>query len=144
VQTTFTTEIRGFGNNTGIEVPAENIAELGTSKKPPVKVSVADYTYRSTVAVRGGTYLISLSKAHREAAGLSAGDHVEVTLVLDDGPRYVDVPPSLADALNHAALSDTFAALSYSKRKEFCRQVADAKAEETRARRIAKVIDSLS
>ncbi len=143
MQTTFTTEIRGFGNNTGIEVPEASIAELSSSKKPPVKVNVAGYTYRSTVAVRGGSYLISLSKAHREAAGLSAGDRVEVTLVLDDGPRSVDVPPALADALEDAGLSDSFAALSYSKRKEFCRQVAVAKADDTRTRRIAKVIDSL-
>ncbi len=144
MQTTFRTEIRGFGNNTGIEVPPANIAELGSSKKPPVKVTVAGYTYQSTVAVRGSTFLISLSKAHREAAGLSAGDQVEVTLVLDDGPRSVDVPPALADALKEAGLSDTFEAQSYSKRKEFCRQVADAKAEDTRARRVATVIDSLS
>ena len=144
MQTTFDTEIRGFGNNTGIEVPAKNIAELGAGKKPPVRVNVGGYSYRSTVAVRGGTFLISLSKAHREAAGLAAGDHVTVTLVLDDGPRTVDVPPALTAALEDAGLSETFAALSYSKRKEFCRQVADAKAEDTRIRRITKVIDALS
>lgn len=144
MQTTFETAIRGFGNNTGIEVPPENIEELGAGKKPPVQVQVAGYSYRSTVAVRGGTFLISLSKAHREAAGLAAGDHVSVTLVLDDGPRTVDVPPELAAALKGAGLSETFAALSYSKRKEFCRQVADAKAEDTRTRRIAKVIEALS
>jgi hypothetical protein len=143
MKTTFQTEIRGFGNNTGIEVPAENIAELGAGKQPPVQVTVAGYTYLSSVAVRGGTFLISLSKAHREASGLSAGDSVEVTLVLDSGPRRVDVPPSLAVALEDAGLSETFAALSYSKRKEFCRQVAEAKAEDTRSRRIAKVISAL-
>ena len=143
METTFQTEIRGFGNNTGIEVPAESIAELGAGKRPPVQVTVAGYTYPSTVAVRGGTFLISLSKAHREASGLSAGDSVEVTLVLDDGPRTVDIPLALAEALKAAGQIEAFAALSYSKRKEFCRQVADAKAEDTRSRRIGKVVDSL-
>jgi hypothetical protein len=143
MKTTFQTEIRGFGNNTGIEVPAENIAELAAGKQPPVQVTVAGYTYPSSVAVRGGTFLISLSKAHREASGLSAGDSVEVTLVLDSGPRSVDVPASLAEALADARLTETFAALSYSKRKEFCRQVAEAKAEDTRSRRIAKVVSAL-
>jgi antitoxin component of MazEF toxin-antitoxin module len=144
MSTTVRTQIRGFGNNTGIEVPAENIAELGAGKQPPVQVTVAGYTYPSTVAVRGGTFLISLSKAHREASGLSAGDSVEVTLVLEDGPRTVHVPPALAEALEAAGLNQAFAELSYSKRKELCRQVADAKAEETRTRRIAKVVDALS
>ncbi len=144
MQTTFDTTILAFGNNTGLEVPAANLAELGTSKTPGVTVWLGDYTYPSTVAVRSGRFLISLAKEHREAAGLSAGDRVHVTLELVTGPRSVDVPPALAVALEDAGLSDQFAALSYSKRKEFCRQVSDAKAEETRSRRIAKVITALS
>lgn len=87
MKTTFETTIRGFGNNTGIKVPLENISELGVSKKPPVVVTVAGYSYKSTVAVMKGMFLISLSKAHREAAELSVGDKVSVTLTLDDGPR---------------------------------------------------------
>jgi uncharacterized protein YdeI (YjbR/CyaY-like superfamily) len=33
--------------------------------------------------------------------------------------------------------------LAYSKRKEFVRQVEEAKTQETRERRIAKVVDSI-
>ena len=144
MQTTFETVILGFGNNTGIEVPAESLSALGTGKRPPVIVTVDGYTYNSTVAVMGGRSLISLSKAHRDAAGLKAGDAVTVSLQLDEGPRSVEVPQQLAAALAAAGLTERFAGLAYSKRKEFARQVQEAKAEETRERRIAKVLDALS
>ena len=47
MQTTFATVIRGFGNNTGIELPPPSLAELGGGKRSPVVVTVADYTYQS-------------------------------------------------------------------------------------------------
>jgi antitoxin component of MazEF toxin-antitoxin module len=144
VKTTFTTFVKAVGNNTGIEVPAKNIEELGTSKKPAVKVNVSGYSYPSTVAVMGGKFMIPLSKAHREASGLKAHDKVEVTLELETTPRTVEVPNDLAKALNKAGLRKTFDASAPSKRKEFVRQVEDAKTQETRERRIEKIVTQLS
>ena len=144
MKTTFTTNIKGIGNNTGIEVPAKNIAELGESKKPAVKVMLGNYSYQSTVAVMGGKFMIPLSKAHREAAGLKANDKVTVTLELETTARTITVPDDLAKALTKAGISKTFETLAPSKRKEFVRQVEDAKTQETRERRIAKIITELS
>jgi hypothetical protein len=141
--TTSETVILGFGNNTGIEVPAANLAELGSGKRPPVVVTVAGYSYRSTVGVMSGRTLISLPKAHRDASGLKAGDTVTVSLTLEVGPRPVDVPAELQAALDRAGLHDRFASLAYSRRKEFARQVNDAKGDDTRQRRIEKVMHSL-
>ena len=73
---TYTTLVWVDGNNTGLEVPAEVIASLGNSKRPPVVVSLAGHSYRSTVAVMGGVFMIPLSKANREAAGVKGGDQV--------------------------------------------------------------------
>ena len=143
MRTTFETRIAADGNNTGIEVPPENLAELGTSKRPPVVVAIGDYSYPSTVATMGGKHLIPLSKAHREASGIGAGDEVTVTLTLDDGPREVEIPSALRVALEESGLLGAFEAQSYTKRKEACRQVAEAKAEDTRARRVQKVVDSV-
>jgi hypothetical protein len=144
MQTTFDTVILGFGNNTGIEVPAASLAALGSGKRPPVVVTVSGYSYRSTVGVMSGRTLISLPKVHREAAGLTAGDAVSVTLHLDNGHRTVEVPPELAEALARTGLTARFADLAYSRRKEFARQVAEAKADATRERRIDKVLEALS
>lgn len=143
MKTSFTTKLLGFGNNTGIEVPAENLQALGTSKKPPVSVTVNGFTYKSTVAVMGGRSMISFPKANREATGLAAGDEIAVVLELDDGVREVVIPPALHAELIAHKLLETFNALAYSKRKEFARQINDAKADETRNRRLDKIIASL-
>lgn len=143
MKTTFRTTLKAFGNNTGIVVPAANLAELGGSKKPPVKVTVNGYAYDSTVASMGGEFLISLSKAHREAAGLKGGDEVTVTLELDAASRTVDVPDSLKAALQQGDLLGDFEKLSVSKRKAHVLSVSEAKTEETRQKRIQKVLDTL-
>jgi hypothetical protein len=141
---TFTTVVKADGNNTGLEIPPEVIAALGSSRKPPVVVTIAGYTYRNTVAVMGGVFMLSLSKANREAAGVKAGDEVEVTLALDTEPRTVAVPDDLAAALaQKPGATAAFDALAPSRRKEFVRQVEDAKTAETRNRRIAGIVAKL-
>jgi hypothetical protein len=132
-------------NATGLPVPADAVAALGSKKRPPVKVSLAGYTYRSTVAAYGDVFMLPLAAEHRNAAGLKAGDRVEVTLELDTEPRTVEVPDDLAAALaEHQGARVRFDGLSYTLRKEHVRQVVTAKAEETRVRRIAKIVASLS
>lgn len=144
MKTTFKSTLKSAGNNTGIEVPPEKLAELGTSKKPAVVVTVNGYTYRNTVAVMDGRFMISFSKANREASGLKGGDPIEVTLELDTEPRTVEIPADLGAALaaKPGAL-EAFDKLSPSRRKEFVRQVVEAKAQETRDRRIAGIVDKL-
>lgn len=132
------------GNATGLQVPPQELARLGTSKKPPVKVTIGKYTYRTTVATLDGKFMLSLSKANREAAGVKAGDKVEVTLELDEEPRTVEVPQDLATALaGHKGARAAFDASSYSVRKEYVRQVESAKTQETRTRRIANIVAKL-
>ena len=131
-------------NATGLPVPAEAVATLDSGKRPKVKVSLNDYTYRSTVAAYGEVFMLPLSKEHRDAAGVKAGDEVEVMLELDTEPRTVEVPDDLAKALEEGGVTAVFDALAPSKRKEHVRQVTSAKAEETRQRRIAKIVTTLS
>jgi hypothetical protein len=127
-------------NATGIVVPDAVVEKLGAGKKPKVAVTLKGYTYRSTVAVMGGKYMLPLAKKHRDAAGVKANDKVEVTLELDTAPREVEVPKDLAAALKKADLTNAFAALSFTHRKEHVRAIEEAKAPETRARRIEKAV----
>jgi len=145
MKTSFKTIVAGkIGSPTGIEVPPTAIAALGSSKKPAVKVNLNGYTYQSTVGVMGGKFMIPLSSAHREASGLKAGDKIEVTLELDEAPRTVEVPADLLTALSKkASVKAAFDALAPSKRKECVRQVVEAKAQDTRERRIAKIVADL-
>jgi hypothetical protein len=140
-----TTILKAEGlNATGISVPPDVIAALDKGKKPPVKVSLKGYTYRSTVAAYGDVFMLPLSQEHRAAAGVNAGDEVEVTLELDTEPRTVDVPGDLAAALTEKpGARAAFDKLSYTMRKEYVRQVESAKAQETRTRRIAGIVAKL-
>lgn len=147
MKTTFTTSILLDDkiNATGIRIPPENIAELGKGKKPPVKVTLNGFTYRTTVAAYGDVYMIPLSKERREAAGVQARDIVEITLELDLEPRMVEIPEDLAAAFaTHPGARAAFDELNYSTRKEYVRQVESAKTQGTRERRIAGIIAKLT
>ncbi|SFR02363.1 protein of unknown function [Lentzea waywayandensis] len=143
---TFTTPIELNGKTaTGLRVPADVVEALGQGKKPRVLVRIGAHTYRSTVAVYGGDFMLPLSAANREAAGVAAGDTVEVTLEPDLAERTVDLPDDLAAALDrHPEVRAAFTALSYSNQRQRAEAVAAAKQPETRARRIEKIIAELS
>lgn len=129
---------------TGLPVPSSVIDALGSGKRPPVVVTIdGGYTYRSTVGVMGSQSLVPLSAEHREAAGIAAGDTVEVTLVVDTQPRTIDLPDDLAAALQDAGVRAAFDTLSNSRQRALADPVSQAKAPETRARRIAKAVESL-
>lgn len=129
---------------TGIPVPDEIVASLGASRRPAVKVTIGDYSYRTTVASMFGGYIFPLSSEHRAAAGLSAGDAVDVSIELDLLPRTTEVPDDLADALAAAGARPAFDLLSPSRQKAHVTQVDATKNPETRARRIVSVVESLT
>ena len=142
---TFRTTILQTGKNTaGIQVPEEVIDKLGSGKRPLVRVTINKYTYRSAVAVLADRYMISFNPDHRKAAGVQGGDETDVTLELDLEPRTVEIPKDLKDALIKASALDTFENAAPSMKKEYVRQVEEAKAQETRERRIAKIVEKLS
>jgi hypothetical protein len=129
---------------TGIEVPEDVVAALGPGQRPPVTVSLGGHTYRTTVARMGGRFLVPLSAENRTAAGVAAGDQVDVDIEADTGPREVTVPGDLAAALaQDGTARATFDALSYTHRKEWVRWIEEAKRAETRASRLAKTVESL-
>ena len=139
-----TTLKKNDGTATGIEIPPEIIEALGAGKKPPVKVTMNGKTYQSTVAVMGGLYMVGVSAENRALTGVAGGEEVDVTIELDSQPRVYELPEDLAAALAaKAGATEAFHASAPSKRKEFVRQVNDAKTQETRERRIAKIVAEL-
>ena len=143
---TFRTELESMGgNNAAIVVPDEVVAAFEHGKRVPVKVTIdGDYTYANTITSMGGRFLISFNAQTRKATGRVAGDEVEVRLELDDAPRTVTLPPDLAAALEKdAKASAALEALSFTKKKEHATAIESAKKEETRERRLAKVLEAL-
>jgi hypothetical protein len=140
----FRAELRLNGKTaTGIRVPDEVVASLG-SKRPPVRVTINGYGYRSTVASMGGEFLLPISAEHRTGAGVTAGDQVEVELELDTEPREAVVPPDFAAALGgDDTAKKLFDGLSYSHQRAYLLWIEDAKKAETRERRITQAIQML-
>jgi hypothetical protein len=129
---------------TGFRVPADVVESLGKGKRPPVRVTINDYTYRSTVAAYGDVFMLPLAAEHREAAGVAAGEELEVDVELDTAPREVAVPSDFAAALDaEPAARRTFDSLSYSNQNWHVLSIEGAKTDETRQRRIEKSVATL-
>ena len=144
MQVTYKTSVIGEGNHASLLIPDEVLNHLGANRRAPLKITINGHTYRSTATGVAGECRVVFPQRDRDLAGASAGDDVTVKLELEVGHREVELPAELDAALVTAGLRAKFETLPYSKRKEFARQVAEAKAEETRARRIEKVIVELS
>ncbi|HZQ10254.1 MAG TPA: YdeI/OmpD-associated family protein [Anaerolineae bacterium] len=138
-------KILGAGKTAaGIEIPAKVVASLGSSKRPPVRVTINGYTYRSSIASLGGKFMLGVSNEIRDKTGVAVGDTVDVDIELDTAPRQVTVPPDLQKALDRDAQAKKFfESLSYSNKKWFVLAVEGAKTAETRQRRIANTVKSL-
>jgi len=141
----FTTTILQIGNNTGINVPEDIVEKLGAGKKPPVNITVNDFTYRNTIAVMGGKFMIGISADIRSRTGIKGGDKVTVQLELDTQPREVVLPSDLKEALaKNTKAKKFFDELSYSNKRRYVLPINDAKTPATRQKRIEKAIIDLS
>jgi hypothetical protein len=139
-----TTLLKGGKTATGIKIPPKIVEGLNSGKKPPIRVTINGYTYRNTVAVMGGDYMVGVSAEHRKGANVEGGDEIEVTIELDTEPREVEVPPEFQKILNKNSIArKNFDSLSYSKKKALIDPIKDAKSAETRERRIEKATSLL-
>ena len=142
----FTTTLSATGgNNVGIVVPDEIVYEFGRGKRVPVTVCIdGDYTYRNTISSMHGQFLISFNSETRAATGKSAGDEISVKLELDEEPRTVEIPEPLAVLLSaEPELLEAWNQLSYSKQRGHVDPILAARGEDTRARRVEKIIKTL-
>lgn len=139
-----TTVELGGKTATGMAVPDDVVAALDAGRRPAVRITVGGHTYRTTIASMAGRFLVPLSAENRDAAGLTAGDDVDVTVELDDAPREVTLPDDLAEALTgDLTARQFFDGLSYTHRKEWVRWVTEAKKSTTRAARVSKTVEAL-
>lgn len=129
---------------TGIQVPADVVAGLGAGKQPKVRVTIKGYTYRSSVAVMGGVFMVGVNAEVRAAAGVAAGEVVDVDMELDTQPREVIVPEDFSAALDGVpAARQFFDGLSYSNKRRFVVSINGAMTPDTRQRRIDKSVSTL-
>lgn len=141
---TVTVEIYRRGAMCFIPVTFDPKAAFGKIRAP-VRVTLNGFTYRSTIAAMGGITCIPLRRSNREAAGLSGGETMAVTIALDTEVRDVEVPEDLKKALRkNDAIWKKWQSLSYSNRREAVESIDNAKRPETRARRVVGFVRGLT
>lgn len=112
--------------------------------RAPVKVTLNGYSFRSTIAAMGGPPCIPLRKSNREAAGVEGGETLPITVALDTDERVVEPPADLVEALRGAAPAwERWQEMSYTHQREYAEAIEEAKAPETRARRIVRTVEAV-
>ena len=141
----FSAVVEPAGNATGVEVPAAIVDALGSGRRPKVVITISGHTWRSRVASMGGRFIVGISAANRAASGIAEGGVTEVDLRLDDEPRVAAEPPDLAAALDQDPRARAaFDQLPYGLKNKHVRDIEGAKSPETRRRRIAKLVTTMS
>lgn len=139
----FTAIVNPEGNATGVAVPSEIVSAMGREGRPPVVVTINGFSWRTRIAAMRGQRLIGISAAQRKAANINEGDLIEVTIERDDAPRTVELPDDVAKALKGDLLL-AFERIPFGLRQKYVRDIIAAKSDDIRARRIQKLIDSLT
>ena len=109
----------------------------------PLAIGFAGQEFRTSISIYRGKWMMVVNAAMREG-GLVPPGRYDVEVRMDTAERTVEVPPDLAEALSAAGLGEAWDRQSYTNRKEFVRGVEEAKKAETRARRIERVLTTLS
>jgi hypothetical protein len=139
-----TTILQGGKTATGIHVPDAVVEALGAGKRPPVRVTINGFTYRSTIAVMGGDFMVGLSAENRAGTGAKGGDEVDVDIELDPEKREVALPQDFAAALDaEPDAKRFFEGISTSNKGWHVSAIEGAKTDDTRRRRIAKSMELL-
>ncbi len=142
----FTAKIDGreAGVVAAITPPVDVPEFFGTRARVPIRGTINGYPFRSSLMPCGGRHMMPVNSTLCRGAGVKAGDHVEVMMERDEEKRTVDAPPLLQKELakNKAARAN-WDKLSFTHKKEMAQSILGAKQEETRTRRLAKVMDVL-
>lgn len=136
---TYRVTLHRDGMMCAIPVPFDPVPLFG-KQRPPVKVTLNRFTFRSTISKYGQDYWIPLRKSNREAAGLEGTETLAVTLELDEEKREVTPPEDFSKALKKAKAWEAWNALSFTHQKEHVEALEQAKKPETRARRLEKSV----
>jgi hypothetical protein len=131
---------------TSIIIPFDVQEAFGTRARVPVKGTINNFPFRSSIfPMGGGRHYMVVNKHVRAGAKAKGGEVIKVVMERDEEARDIKPPEDLARALKaNKAASAAWNKLSYSHRKEYALAVEDAKRPETRARRIEKTIAELA
>ncbi len=126
---------------TGLIAPFDVPKTFGTRARVPVRGTINGYPFRSSLMPMGGCHGMAVNKAIRDGAQVKAGDEVNVVMERDDEARTVETPAELARELaKNKTAQQRWETLAFTHKKEMANAIRSAKQEETKKRRLAKVM----
>lgn len=127
-----------------ITPPVDVPETFGTRGRVPVRGTINGFPFRSSLMPCGGPHMMPVNKTLCRVAGAGPGDIVEVVIERDLEERTVEAPPELKKELAKSkAAQANWEKMSFTNKKEMANSILGAKQEETRVRRLAKVMGIL-
>lgn len=127
-------------------LPPTASRKLGARGRVPVEVEVGGARFRTSVFPDGnGGHSFMVNAEMRKAAGAHVGDKARFALRVVSDTVAVEVPPDVKAALAGAGKARAqFEAVTDKARAEWVAWATSAKKAETRARRIASMLERLA
>lgn len=127
-----------------IELPSEIATALGAKSRMGIKGTLNDVPFQTSLAkYRDTGYVFPLKKLLREAVGVDVGDTIIVAIEQNFELRPTPLDEVAAALAAHPTAQSAWDRLSPSHQREHLNHIDEAKQAETRARRIAKMIERL-
>lgn len=145
---TITLRAEQYGNNLGWIIgliPVDSIKRFGMKVHFNVKAVIEERIFDSTCFPTGtGQHYLMITNEMKNAFGIVPGVSFAVTIEHDPMPRTVEVPESIVNALAaKPELLAIFEKMAPSHRRYWVQQYQQAKAPETRQKRIFTMMEKL-
>jgi hypothetical protein len=127
-----------------LNAPFDVPETFGTRARVPVRGTINGFPFRSSLMPMGGCHGMAVNRAMRDGAKAKAGDVVDVMIERDVVARTVEAPPDLKKELAKSKKAhERWEKLAFTHKKEMANSIRDAKQEETKKRRLAKMMQIL-
>lgn len=126
-------------------LPRTASAKLGSRGRVPIAGTIGGFPFRSSAFPDGkGSHTIQINKAMRDGAGADIGDTAKFVIEVDTKPVPVKVPEDVNKAIAKSKPATARWKGMTPKAKNFAiAWVTEAKATETRKRRISRLMAAL-
>jgi hypothetical protein len=135
---------REAGVVAAIMPPVDVIEYFGTRARVPIRGTINGFAFRSSLMPCGNERMMPVNKTLCRGAGVQPGDIVDVVMERDVEERTVEAPAELKKELAKSKKAqERWDELAFTHKKEMANSITGAKQEETRKRRLAKVMQVL-
>jgi hypothetical protein len=132
---------REAGVVAAIAPPVDVIEHFGTRARVPIRGTINGFAFRSSLMPCGNARMMPVNQTLCRGAGVQPGDLVDVVMERDSEERTVAAPPELEKELAKSKKAqDRWEELAFTHKKEMANSISGAKQEETRKRRLEKVM----